>query len=396
MIRQWYVVHNIHGKVHIDPFTSIQGGRKAYEVTGIYAPRSNNWFNRGITKIGLADGGYLEPINIFDGKERSIMYRAPQRTGEYSVKHYQTVMPSDNTDNVVRPQVQTKAVVKAKSPQERSKTQAKIKKVQPDKQQVLKQYEEVIPDEQLRNGLITYINDNLQDTDTVGAYQRMLDVFNTGVNPPSFAFNNYTDGRAATLTPYVVTSHIHEKLPFSGLAALAATVPDILIRRGMDPYSTGQRMFDELGHWWQYNPNINNGHRFSENDNWSLLTGNFTDAVMEHSGKSSYGTPGAFEHSAHLGHDAVLGSYVFNTTPEHYLKHIAPPVYWHKDKDRNWYEQNRSMYQDTIKSIPQAIQYSDLISKSMANYGQTQYDAYWNDPALGTQRRLDALHGYGW
>lgn len=55
----WYVVHNIHGKVHVDKFTSIQGGNRKYGVTGIYAPRTNNIFNRAITKLGFADGGYL-------------------------------------------------------------------------------------------------------------------------------------------------------------------------------------------------------------------------------------------------------------------------------------------------------------------------------------------------
>lgn len=56
---QWYVVHNIHGKVHIDPFSSIQGGGRGWGVTGIYAPRKDNIWNRGITKLGFADGGDL-------------------------------------------------------------------------------------------------------------------------------------------------------------------------------------------------------------------------------------------------------------------------------------------------------------------------------------------------
>ena len=62
----WYVVHNIHGKVHVDRFKSIQGGNKKYGVTGIYAPRTNNVFNRFITKLGFANGG---KVNRFDGLE---------------------------------------------------------------------------------------------------------------------------------------------------------------------------------------------------------------------------------------------------------------------------------------------------------------------------------------
>ena len=55
----WYVVHNIHGKVHVDRFKNIQGGNKKYGVTGIYAPRTNNIFNRAITKLGFGYGGNL-------------------------------------------------------------------------------------------------------------------------------------------------------------------------------------------------------------------------------------------------------------------------------------------------------------------------------------------------
>lgn len=31
-----------YGKVHIDPFSSIQGGGRGWGVTGIYAPRKDN------------------------------------------------------------------------------------------------------------------------------------------------------------------------------------------------------------------------------------------------------------------------------------------------------------------------------------------------------------------
>lgn len=55
----WYVIHNIHGQLHVDPFTKIQGGNKSYGVTGIYKPRRNNLWNRAITRLGFDYGGSI-------------------------------------------------------------------------------------------------------------------------------------------------------------------------------------------------------------------------------------------------------------------------------------------------------------------------------------------------
>lgn len=42
----WYVTHNIHGKVFQEPFLQLQGGKKNWGVTAIFAPRTKSLINR--------------------------------------------------------------------------------------------------------------------------------------------------------------------------------------------------------------------------------------------------------------------------------------------------------------------------------------------------------------
>lgn len=57
--NDWNVVHNIHGKAHVDKFTSIQGGKRKYGVTSIFAPRKNNIINSIKTRLGFEKGGSI-------------------------------------------------------------------------------------------------------------------------------------------------------------------------------------------------------------------------------------------------------------------------------------------------------------------------------------------------
>lgn len=58
--NRWEVTHNIHGTIHVDPFTQIQGGNKKYGITGIFTPRKKNWFNQLRDILGLGEGGNIE------------------------------------------------------------------------------------------------------------------------------------------------------------------------------------------------------------------------------------------------------------------------------------------------------------------------------------------------
>lgn len=55
--NQWNVVHNIHGKAHVDKFTNIQGGKRKYGVTAVFAPRKNSLLNNIKTRLGFRNGG---------------------------------------------------------------------------------------------------------------------------------------------------------------------------------------------------------------------------------------------------------------------------------------------------------------------------------------------------
>ena len=58
--EKWYVTHNIHNKISIDPFISIQNPKGAYGVTAIYSPRKDTFLNQVKTMLGFADGGQME------------------------------------------------------------------------------------------------------------------------------------------------------------------------------------------------------------------------------------------------------------------------------------------------------------------------------------------------
>ena len=57
----WKVAHNIHGKLHVDDFFNIQGGKQGkgqYGVTAIYKPTKSGLFGWGF--LGLKNGGTIE------------------------------------------------------------------------------------------------------------------------------------------------------------------------------------------------------------------------------------------------------------------------------------------------------------------------------------------------
>lgn len=60
--KKWMLYHNIHKKVHVEPFTQAQGSGKPWGITAIYEPRSNNWFNSIKTRLGFKNGGLLNYI----------------------------------------------------------------------------------------------------------------------------------------------------------------------------------------------------------------------------------------------------------------------------------------------------------------------------------------------
>lgn len=55
--KKWNVVHNIHGTVHVDPFTGIQNSKNKYGITAIYEPRANNIITNTIGKLVRLVGG---------------------------------------------------------------------------------------------------------------------------------------------------------------------------------------------------------------------------------------------------------------------------------------------------------------------------------------------------
>lgn len=66
--NRWEVTHNIHGTIHVDPFTQIQGGNKQYGITTIFEPRKKNLVNQIKDILGLGEGGIIENLQ----KEESI------------------------------------------------------------------------------------------------------------------------------------------------------------------------------------------------------------------------------------------------------------------------------------------------------------------------------------
>ena len=68
--NRWEVTHNIHGTIHVDPFTQIQGGNKKYGITGIFTPRKNNLFNQLRSVLGLGEGGVIESEEVIDSFQK--------------------------------------------------------------------------------------------------------------------------------------------------------------------------------------------------------------------------------------------------------------------------------------------------------------------------------------
>ena len=58
--KQWYVTHNIHGKIYKQRFFDLQNSNGNVGVTAIFQPRKNTIVNRIKTKLGFEEGG---PIN---------------------------------------------------------------------------------------------------------------------------------------------------------------------------------------------------------------------------------------------------------------------------------------------------------------------------------------------
>jgi hypothetical protein len=58
--NRWEVTHNIHGNIHVDPFTKIQGGNRKYGITGIFSLRKDNLLNNLRSILGLGEGGTIE------------------------------------------------------------------------------------------------------------------------------------------------------------------------------------------------------------------------------------------------------------------------------------------------------------------------------------------------
>lgn len=57
--KSWLVTHNIHGRIHQEPFISLQSGKGKYGVTAVYEPRKSTLWNRAKGFFGFNNGGYL-------------------------------------------------------------------------------------------------------------------------------------------------------------------------------------------------------------------------------------------------------------------------------------------------------------------------------------------------
>lgn len=57
--KQWNVTHNIHDRIHEEPFIQLQNGYSKYGVTAIYEPRKATLMNRIKGFLGFPDGGFL-------------------------------------------------------------------------------------------------------------------------------------------------------------------------------------------------------------------------------------------------------------------------------------------------------------------------------------------------
>ena len=61
--KEWLVVHNIHNKIHVDPFLKIQGSGGNYGVTAIFKPISGKGRKTGLFGwgfLGLRNGGTID------------------------------------------------------------------------------------------------------------------------------------------------------------------------------------------------------------------------------------------------------------------------------------------------------------------------------------------------
>lgn len=58
--NQWEITHNIHGTIHVDPFTKTQGSGKQYGVTAIYEPKKKNFIDKIREVVGFGEGGQFE------------------------------------------------------------------------------------------------------------------------------------------------------------------------------------------------------------------------------------------------------------------------------------------------------------------------------------------------
>lgn len=405
---EWYVVHNIHGVVHVDRFKDIQGGGKNYGVTGIYEPRSDNFWNRSITKIGFADGGLLRPINIYGDGDYLIkddpsyndflkeygLSQTPLEHIQLSDPHFRDaqshgpgtyITGGPNGYLLTEPEILSKwrSWKLNNDPTQTANYDAPVPLdeviITPDTD-MLNKYQKIIPNKDLRQGLYEYIEGNLNDSDSKGAYNRMLDVLTYNSKSPSFDFNPiFTDSRGGTLTPYAVTSHMGPLANFGSNIYIDGKPSEYPNNR---LYDYGFHMFSELPHWLQHLSV--NGHRLNDNDLWNFREGYFPDVKMKHNRKRPYSTPGAEEFSAHSIIQPAIGAYVFNTTPHDFVERQLPGYYRNNLMSQNkyWYSRVRPTYQEPIRTMPQLLKFSEDMSRSAANYGYNQY--------MDWERKFDA------
>ena len=46
----WELVHNIDNKIHVEPFTQIQGANRKWGVTAVYEPQKANWLDKAVDR----------------------------------------------------------------------------------------------------------------------------------------------------------------------------------------------------------------------------------------------------------------------------------------------------------------------------------------------------------
>lgn len=92
--KQWYITHNIHGKVHKQRFFDLQKPGGDIGVTAIFEPRKNTIGNRIRTKLGFAEGGPVE--NKRPTRQEYLQAKADairQQALEYSLSRTDTAIP---------------------------------------------------------------------------------------------------------------------------------------------------------------------------------------------------------------------------------------------------------------------------------------------------------------